>query len=185
MLIENANATRPARIQQSAFSIQQYFCVLSGMLEGIDHVNLVVDDLEAMARFYSDMLEMKITKRVTISGDWIDRTVKLQGVLADVIYLDPPVGPRVELIRYRQPPATRPDGVVESNTPGLRHLAFRVREIEQLTTRLKQGGIRFFSDIQRVPREQVTYGGDVQKHLVYFQDPEGNLLELCEYKQVK
>ena len=152
------------------------------MLESIDHVNLVVEDLDRMAHFYSELLEMRITKQVTISGPWIDRTVKLSGVVADVIYLDPPAGPRVELIRYRKPVMARPDHVGESNTPGLRHMAFRVRGIEQMAAKLKESGIRFFSEIQRVPTDQVSYGGDVQKHLVYFHDPEGNLLELCEYK---
>jgi catechol 2,3-dioxygenase-like lactoylglutathione lyase family enzyme len=152
------------------------------MLESIDHVNLVVADLEGMADFYTRLLDMKITKRVTISGEWIDRTVNLKGVTADVIYLDPPAGPRVELLRYQSPKASRPDGLGESNTPGLRHLAFRVRDIEAIAKRLGEAGIRFFSQVQRVPVEQVSYGGDVQKYLVYFHDPEGNLLELCEYK---
>jgi catechol 2,3-dioxygenase-like lactoylglutathione lyase family enzyme len=152
------------------------------MIEGIDHVNLVVADLEGMADFYTRLLDMKITKRVTISGDWIDRTVNLTGVMADVIYLDPPSGPRVELLRYRSPAAIRPDGLGESNTPGLRHLAFRVRDIDSIVDRVGKAGMRFFSQVQRVPVEQVSYGGDVQKYLVYFHDPEGNLLELCEYK---
>jgi len=152
------------------------------MLEAIDHVNLVVADLERMAAFYESVLGLKVTKRVTISGDWIDRTVGLSGVVADVIYLDPPVGPRVELIRYRRPAAGRPDGLGDSNTPGLRHLAFRVRDIQSLVRRLGAAGIEFFNDIQQVPIEQVSYGPDVQKHIVYFRDPEGNLLELCEYK---
>jgi len=151
------------------------------MLEAIDHVCLVVSDLDRMADFYTRLLEMKVTKRVTISGDWIDRTVGLEGVVADVIYLDPPTGPRVELIRYHKPVAPRPAGLGDSNLPGLRHLAFRVREIESLVTRLKTEGIEFFSDVQRVPVEQVSYGGNVQKRLVYFHDPEGNLLEFCEY----
>ena len=151
------------------------------MLESIDHVCLVVSDLDRMADFYSTLLDMKITKRVTISGDWIDRTVALQGVVADVIYLDPPTGPRVELIRYQKPAVPRPAHLGDSNLPGLRHLAFRVRDIESLVSRLKSRGIEFFSDVQRVPTEQVSYGGDVQKRLVYFHDPEGNLLEFCEY----
>jgi len=134
-----------------------------------------------MADFYNRMLDMKVTKRVTISGEWIDRTVGLEGVVADVIYLDPPAGPRVELIRYQKPVTSRPAGLGDSNLPGLRHLAFRVREIESLVTRLKSAGIEFFSDVQRVPLEQVSYGGNVQKRLVYFHDPEGNLLEFCEY----
>jgi hypothetical protein len=42
--------------------------------------------------------------------------------------------------------------------------------------------VRFFSQIQLVPDSQVTYAGGLRKRLVYFQDPEGNLLELCEYR---
>lgn len=137
-----------------------------------------------MARFYVELLAMKITKRVTISGPWIDATVRLKGVVADVIYLDFSAGPRVELIQYRSPVAARPQALGESNTPGLRHLAFRVGDIEQITARLRESGIHFFSDIQRVPTEQVSYGGNVQKNLVYFHDPEGNLLELCEYREI-
>jgi catechol 2,3-dioxygenase-like lactoylglutathione lyase family enzyme len=35
-----------------------------------------------------------------------------------------------------------------------------------------------------VPSSQVTYANNVRKRLVYFRDPEGNLLELCEYRSV-
>ena len=39
-----------------------------------------------------------------------------------------------------------------------------------------------FSDVQSVPDSQVTYAEGVRKRLVYFRDPEGNILELCEYR---
>jgi catechol 2,3-dioxygenase-like lactoylglutathione lyase family enzyme len=152
------------------------------MLESIDHVNLVVADLERMAAFYSAALGLTVTKRVTISGPWIDRTVGLAGVEAEVIYLDPPAGPRVELIRYVRPSGDRPGGLGESNTPGLRHLAFRVSDIDAAVRTLRAAGVEFFSEVQGVPDSQVTYAGGVRKRLVYFRDPEGNLLELCEYK---
>src|SRR4051812_30637864 len=70
----------------------------SAMLESIDHVNIVVKDLDLMADFYSRVMGMKITKRVAISGPWIDQTVGLTSVHADVIYLDLPEGARLELI---------------------------------------------------------------------------------------
>ena len=152
------------------------------MLEAIDHVNLVVEDLERMARFYTSALGLKETRRFRISGEWIDRTVDLNGVVAQGVYLDPPAGPRVELIRYETPTGSRPPRLGDSNAPGLRHVAFRVRDIEQIVARLRNAGVEFFSDIQRVPTGQVDYGGGVQKHIVYFRDPEGNLLELCEYR---
>jgi catechol 2,3-dioxygenase-like lactoylglutathione lyase family enzyme len=152
------------------------------MLESIDHVNLVVSDLEGMAEFYSGLLGLTPTKRATISGPWIEEVVGLTDVEADVIYLDLPEGPRVELLRYNRPPAERPEGLGRSNTPGLRHLAFRVRGIDGIVERLAARGVRFFSAVHRVPDSQVTYAGGVRKHLVYFHDPEGNLLELCEYR---
>ena len=152
------------------------------MLESIDHVNLVVNDLEGMAEFYSALLGLTPTKRATISGPWIAAVVGLADVEADVIYLDLPSGPRVELLRYNRPPAARPEGLGRSNTPGLRHLAFRVRDIDGIVARLARRGVQFFSAVHRVPDSQVTYAGGVRKHLVYFNDPEGNLLELCEYR---
>lgn len=152
------------------------------MLDSIDHVNIVVTDLDRMADFYTRLLGMKITKRVSISGPWIDLTVGLRNVRADVIYMDLPSGPRIELIRYNRPSHERLDGLGESNVPGLRHLAFKVSNIDSIVASLKREGIHFFSDVQLVPDSQVTYSGGVRKYLAYFQDPEGNLLELCEYK---
>ena len=35
---------------------------------------------------------------------------------------------------------------------------------------------------RQVPDAQVRYRGGVRKRLVYFKDPEGNLLEFCEYR---
>ena len=152
------------------------------MLERIDHVNLVVQDLEAMTRFYTRVLGLIITKRVRISGPWVEGVVGLEGVEADVVYLDLPDGPRVELIQYLGPSGRRPEGLELSNTPGLRHLAFRVADIDEVAAALRAGGIEPLSKVSQVPDEQVTYTGGVCKRLVYFRDPEQNLLELCEYR---
>ena len=152
------------------------------MLESIDHVNIVVADLPRMTDFYCRALGFRETKRVTISGAWIDQTVGLRDVTAECVYLDLPAGPRVELLRYVNPPAPRPGELGTSNTPGLRHMAFRVDDIDAAVAGLREASVNFFSGIQDVPTSQVTYAGGVRKRLVYFHDPEGNLLELCEYK---
>ena len=152
------------------------------MIESIDHVNIVVSDLPRMMDFYCRVLGLVESMRVTISGPWIDRTVGLADVEAECVYLDVPNGPRIELLRYVTPHAPRPGKLGDSNTPGLRHLAFRVADIEAVHARLREAGVEFISDVQRVPDTQVTYAGGVRKRLVYFRDPEGNLLELCEYR---
>src|SRR5688572_22543797 len=148
----------------------------------IDHVNLVVRDLEGMTAFYRDVLGLSVTKRVTISGDWVSATVGLDDVHADVVYLEFPAGPRIELIRYNRPGLDRPHDVDKPNAPGIRHLALKVDDIDDATARLRRAGVKTFSDVQDVPDAQVTYAGGIRKRLVYFQDPEANLLELCEYK---
>src|SRR4051812_19797887 len=152
------------------------------MLSQIDHVNLVVADLERMIEFYTSVLGLRLTKRVTISGEWIAAVVGLRDVHADVAYLDFPNGPRLELLRYIRPAAARPPEVDRANTPGIRHLAFRVDDIDAAAAKLAGAGVKLFSAVQSVPETQVTYAGGVRKRLVYFADPEGNLLELCEYK---
>ena len=151
-------------------------------IDRIDHINIVVSDLERMVEFYTRLLGLRETKRVTICGDWVAATVGLTGVHADVVYLEFTTGPRVELVRYNKPTMDRPANVDKPQAPGLRHLAFTVSDIDALVARLRERGVRFFSDVQTVPSTQVTYANDVRKRLVYFQDPEGNLLELCEYR---
>jgi catechol 2,3-dioxygenase-like lactoylglutathione lyase family enzyme len=153
------------------------------MLQAIDHVNIVVADLEKSARFYEDVLGFSRTKQVVIRGDWVSATVGLPNAAAECIYLDLPAGgTRIELLRYLEPTGVRPADMGVPNVHGIRHIAFLVKDIDALTARLKQAGVRVFSDVQQVPDSQVTYAGGVKKHLVYFHDPEGNLLEFCEYK---
>lgn len=155
------------------------------MITQIDHVNLVVADLPAMVAFYRDALGFIVTKEVTISGPWIARVVGLEDgadVEGDVVYLELPDGPRVELIQYRSPVGASPEHLGKPNTAGLRHLAFTVDDIDATVAAMKSRGVDFFSGVQTVPSTQVTYAGGIRKRLVYFHDPEGNLLELCEYK---
>ena len=156
---------------------------ITAMIERIDHINLVVNDLDEMTRFYSQVLGLIVSKRVAIKGPWIDHVVALAEVEAKVVYLDSPQGPRVELIQYMHPRGTtRPGGLETANTDGIRHLAFRVNGIDLMVTTLREAGVVTLGPVRRVPESQVTYDGNVRKRLVYFHDPERNLLELCEYE---
>ncbi len=152
------------------------------MIQSIDHVNLVVRDLERMTTFYRDVLGCCLTKEVSISGDWIDEVVGLWGVEADVVYLELPEGPRIELIAYRSPAGVASEMPNSPNLFGLRHLAIRVTDIDSLVAKLQTSQVEFQSDVKSVPDTQVTYEGGVRKRLVYFRDPEDNLLEFCEYR---
>ena len=151
------------------------------MLQQIDHVNIVVKDINAMVAFYTETLGMKVTKQATIRGEWIGQVVGLDEVEADVVYLDLPNGPRIELIQYLMPEGMQPAGLDQANTVGLRHIAFRVSKLKETVEALRQKNVTFIGPIQQVPDSQVTYKGNVHKSLIYFRDPEGNILELCQY----
>jgi catechol 2,3-dioxygenase-like lactoylglutathione lyase family enzyme len=124
---------------------------------------------------------MRLTKQATISGRWIDSVTGLADVVADVAFLEAPSGASIELLCYRSPQAVRPSRLGEPNTPGLRHIAFRVSDLDGLVAAMTAAGIAFFAPPQQVPAVQVDYV-DQRKRLAYCRDPEGNLLELCEYR---
>lgn len=153
------------------------------MIKQIDHVNIVVHDLEVMLAFYENDLGLKRAKEVTISGDWVEEVVGLKDVRAEVVYLELASGPRIELIRYLSPPGTRAEALGIANTFGIRHIAFRVSGIDLWVEKLKKRGVRLFGAVRQASKKQVRYSGGLHKRLVYFYDPEGNILELCEYVQ--
>ena len=149
------------------------------MIERVDHVNIIVNDLEKMTAFYRDLLGMEVSRRAVISGQWIEALSGLENVKADVPYFELPEGPGVELIQYRTPKGDRPENLGTPNTRGIRHFALCFSEIHTLVTTLKKAGTKFWSEPQSVPDEQVKY--ITGKNLIYCHDPEGNLLELCSF----
>jgi catechol 2,3-dioxygenase-like lactoylglutathione lyase family enzyme len=151
------------------------------LIQRIDHINLVVNDLPTMIRFYRDVLGLQVSRQATISGSWIEAVTGLADVVADVVFLEMPEGPSIELLYYRTPQGSRPHELSRANTLGLRHFAFRVRDIDTMVANMKASGVQFLGELQQVPAAQVDYA-DVRKRLIYFHDPEGNLLELCCYE---
>jgi catechol 2,3-dioxygenase-like lactoylglutathione lyase family enzyme len=149
------------------------------MIERLDHLNIVVADMATMIRFYRDVVGLRLTRQATIRGAWISAVTGLDNVEADVAFLEPPEGPSIELLRYRAP-AGKPTEAAPANVGGIRHLAFRVRDIEGQVAAMQARGVTFFSAVADVPTAQVDYA-QVRKRLVYCRDPEGNLVELCEY----
>jgi len=151
------------------------------MIQRLDHVNLVVEDLAAMTAFYRDVLGLRVTREITIGGHWIEALTGFERVEADVIYLEADSAAGLELIRYRSPEGSRPPGLEKPNTKGIRHVAFAVEDLDAVVGCLKAAGIGSVSPIHEVPTAQVEFASR-QKRIVYCRDPEGNLLELCDFR---
>ncbi|HWA08666.1 MAG TPA: VOC family protein [Opitutaceae bacterium] len=152
------------------------------MLQGIDHINIVVADLARSVDFYTRVLGFTKAKEAYLEGEWIDRIVGLRGVRARVVYVVAPAGePRLELLCYENPKGATFTANAHPNTAGLRHLALRVRDLAGMTARLKTAGVKFFSEPVRVPDGVVQHDAGT-KTLVYCTDPDGVILELTEYR---
>jgi glyoxylase I family protein len=153
------------------------------MIRGIDHLNIVVTDLERSVRFYTGLLGFRQTAEVHLEGDWIGRIVGLEGVKARAVFIEPPGGgPRIELLQYSTPTGHR--AAREFAGEHARAAAPRVprrRYCGAIAATLRGAGVTLFSDPVRVPAGVVKFAaGD--KTLVYFLDPDGVILELAEYR---
>src|SRR3954463_6394733 len=69
------------------------------MIQRMDNVLIVVEDLEAAKAFFAE-LGMELEGETTVEGPWVDQTVGLNDVRADITMMRTPDGHgRVELSR--------------------------------------------------------------------------------------
>lgn len=152
------------------------------MIQGIDHLNIVVADLQRSVRFYTDVLGFVKTQDVMMEGAWIEAIVGLKGVKGLVAFVEPPgVGTRIELLQYVAPAGVALPENSRANTLGLRHFALRVDDIAAMAARLRAAGATLFSDPVKVPGGVARFAAG-EKTLLYFLDPDGVIVELAEYR---
>ena len=143
------------------------------MINKIDHVNIVVSDLEKTTAFFVSLLGFHQTKSGHLEGDWISKVVGLKNVKAKYVQLSLNESETtLELIHYYAPADDTSPPENKSNLAGLRHIAFDVTDIETHYKNLGKAGVTIFSEIQLYQNK---------KKLFYFQGPENVILELCSY----
>ena len=129
---------------------------------------LVVEDLERSIAFYRDVLGMEEIKRVVVSDEKAVRGgFSARGFRFRTFRAGPLALKLVEVKGKPQPT----QGLVDSHR-GVRYIAFTVDDIDAVHKRLSEAGVEFSSDI--LPPEPDQGVG----RLVFFHDPDGNLLEL-------
>ncbi|GGE87021.1 VOC family protein [Mycetocola zhadangensis] len=96
----------------------------------LENVGIAVRDIEATIAFFTD-LGLTVIGRDTVSGEWADTAVGLDGNHAKIAMLQTPDGQgRLELFEYIHPEAieTRP---TRPNEIGMHRVAFSVDDIDQ------------------------------------------------------
>lgn len=107
-----------------------------------------------------------------LEGELLDKIVGLNNVKdAYVMLRTPDGGANIELVQFYRPSDENTVRQPMANTPGIRHIAFVVEDIEAHVIRLKKQGMEVFSEVQHYE--------DSYK-LCYVRGPEGIILELAE-----
>jgi catechol 2,3-dioxygenase-like lactoylglutathione lyase family enzyme len=140
-------------------------------IQRMDHIGIVVDDLAAATAFFVE-LGLEPQGEGAVQGDWVDRVVGLEGVRVDTAMLLTPDGHgRLELVKFRSPPAEGGGQQAPANTLGIRHLAFAVDDIDDVVARLRARGAELIGQIENYE--------DIYR-LCYIRGPEGIIVEVAE-----
>ncbi|MCF8590144.1 VOC family protein [Gordonia liuliyuniae] len=142
------------------------------MTTRIDNMGIVVDDLDAVIGFFTE-LGLDLVGRTTIEGDWSGRVTGLPGQRVEIAMLQTPDGHgRLELSRFIEPAVVADHRRAPVNALGYLRVMFAVDDLDDTLDRLRAHGTELVSD------EVVRYE-DVYR-LCYVRGPEGILVGLAE-----
>lgn len=152
----------------------------------IDHLNLVVAEMERSMSFYTELLGFEKTLDCILEGSWFEDLTGFNGARARCVYLELSGQTRLELLEFIEPksPKEKKNRRKDPTRVGFRHFAVEVKDIFEAKARLEQAGISFRGDPVEVPLEEVT-GKTGRKRLCYFHGPDGEIVEIADYTPVK
>jgi len=141
-------------------------------LHRLDHVSVVVDDLEAAKAFFVE-LGMELDGEAPIEGRWVDRVNGLEGVRVDIAMMRTPDGHgQLELTKFHTPAAISAEPKnAPPNTLGLRSIMFAVDDIEDVLARLHPHGAELLGELAQYE--------DIYR-LCYVRGPAGIIVALAE-----
>ena len=141
-------------------------------LKRMDNVLIVVEDLEAAKAFFVE-LGMELEGETVVEGAFVDATVGLEGVRADIAMLRTPDGHgRVELTRFHTPAAVRAEPAsAPANALGIRRIMFAVEDIDDVVARLRTHGAELVGEMAQYE--------DFHR-LCFMRSPEGFIVGLAE-----
>lgn len=139
------------------------------MIRGVDHVGITVSDLNRAIDFYKNVLGLEVGERWEFESDaTLGSSMRLPRKVAFIKVDDS----RLELLDHAERTKARPEGL-PGTTVGIHHIAFAVDGIHDYASALQKKGIRF--NTGPVDIKDLT--------VAFLEDPDGNMLELCETKR--
>lgn len=136
----------------------------------LDNVGIAVRDLDATIAFFTD-LGLTLVGRDTVSGEWTDTAVGLDGNHANIAMLQTPDGHgRLELFEYIHPEAIESPPTLPSEI-GMHRVAFAVDDLDAALAVAARHGCH--------PLRGVAIYEDTYK-LTYVRGPSGIIVMLAQ-----
>jgi catechol 2,3-dioxygenase-like lactoylglutathione lyase family enzyme len=144
------------------------------MLKSFFHTGFVVKDIDTSAKFYTEVLGMRMGERFEREGAFVEQVLAFPGAHIDRAMLDKGEGHKLELVQYLNPTSGSP--TVNRNDLGAAHLAFFVEDLDKFYAETSQKGLKY----NNPPTPATDDHGEVLMKACYAQDPDGNWLEFVE-----
>lgn len=139
----------------------------------INHITILVKDIERSKKFYREVLGLKPTFEIDISGNQFSRVTGIEGVKIKFAALKSSSSPVIlELAQF-----TDPKKEIKNND--FRHFAFEVDDVDRIYKRLVKKKVEVISEPLTISDFHPKVDG---KRFFYFRDPDKNLIELFNKK---
>ena len=143
------------------------------------HTNLIAKDSKTLIAFYKEALGCKsIGEARDLRGDWLDDMTGISNahIVGEHLLLPgyEELHPTLEIFSYDE---VLYDGVHPINQCGLAHLAFEVDDVEESLQKILSLGGKTLGEVVRA-----EYGDGRSAVFVYATDPEGNIVELQNWR---
>jgi len=135
-------------------------------------VGIVVSDLDQMLAFYTGVLSCVEQRRSDIPVE-LSRALRAAPAGYINVWLKTPYGEVIKLVKPPTAPISGKAPEFSSARSGFAYLTFYCAEIENVLAAAKAQGAIVRSD-------DWTLSGSIGIKLVFFEDPEGNVIELVE-----
>lgn len=143
------------------------------------HTNIITNNWKKLADFYIKVFKCKIAPPIrNQKGKWLEKGTGVKNAHLEGVHLRLPgygkSGPTLEIYQYYKIKKLKP---VKPNQRGFGHLAFEVKNVKAILKKIEKYGGKRNGEIVR---REVKGVGIIT--FVYVRDPDGNLIELQNWK---
>jgi len=133
------------------------------LFTAIDHVGIAVADLDAAIAFYRDTYGMRLAHEETNEEQGVREAMMAVGESGSCIQLLAPLSPESTIAKF-----------LDRSGPGIQQMAYRVTDLDAVSTILRERGLRLLYD---EPRRGTS---DSRINFIHPKDAGGVLVELVE-----